>query len=146
MTKVITIALASCAVIVVSAGAAYARGHHGGGGNAYGMGAMSHHDSQIFHGYSRPDHKSPIVPTHRSPILNGNIPHVPVHGSPALGGARRPVSIVRNHQDCSKMVRPLGCSLSHRGRPDEGGLSYGEKPAHFTGYLPQGGRVRDHRH
>jgi hypothetical protein len=100
----------------------------------------------MFYGYRHSDHDSLIVPTHRSPILNGNIPQLPVHGSAPLGGARRPVSVVRNHQDCSKMARPLGCSLSHRGRPNEGGLSYGEKPARFSGYLPQGGRVRDHRH
>src|SRR5690348_7196070 len=113
MTKVLTLALASCAMIVSSVGGVSARGHHGGGGDAEGMGATSHHDSGMFYGYRHSDHDSLIVPTHRSPILNGNIPQLPVHGSPPLGGARRPVSILRNHQGCSKMARPLGCSLSH---------------------------------
>jgi hypothetical protein len=127
MTRMLTVALTSCAVIVASGGAVAARGHHGGSG-----------------------YTSPVVPTHGSPILNGNIPRLPSHGSPPLSGPTRSNTIVRNHiHNCDQIVdrgARASCYGNARRYSYEGGLGFGETPARSSGWLPQGGQVRDHRH
>lgn len=127
MTRMPTIALASCIVIVVSGGAASARGHHGGG-----------------------DYTSPIVPKHGAPVLNGNIPRLPVHRSPPLSGPTRPNAVVRNHiHNCNEIVdraARVSCYSNARHYSYEGGLGFGDTPADPSGWVPQGGHVRDHRH
>lgn len=153
MTRILTIALASCAMIVATRGVyAHGGGQHGphGGGFADATQATSNHNSGFGSGYSYSHHRmQPIVPTHRSPVLNGNISQLPVHGSPPLGGVGRTVNIVHDHRDCSSTRWRTSCTVFNSRNPyynGQGGLSFGEKPAHFSGYLPQGGRVRDHRH
>lgn len=127
MTRMLAVALASCAVIAASGGAASARGHHDGSG-----------------------YTSPIVPTHRSPVLNGKIPRLPIHGSPPLSGPTRSKTAVRNHiHNCDQIAdrgARAACYGNARRFSYEGGLGFGETPARYSGWLPQGGYVRDHRH
>jgi hypothetical protein len=161
MIKILTVALASCAMIVVSGAAVSAHGHHGGGGNDGGLwrggskGFSARHTDEDYRHEGRHHHGTGpgglgtvhgLGSSHNPVVYHPPVTPVP---KPVVGaGPARPAPPysgrpARNHWRCSSVGR-------HRCIPQrgfgEGGLSSFETPAHYSGALPEGGHVSDHRH